>query len=306
MIQTLIQSAAEGYASCEVNADGEIDAECETETIKNAIGLVDSIRNLRRPKFADAIGTAAVIASALPCPIVPAVLEAGAVFVEKLEKGERPDVSTLWDMGLAASAAAPEVKIAMQIATICKEIGQITLNRVYRATGVSPGWAPGYDRSCWVQTKNREFKHPYRKEVKCDEGWTHDPDLNLCLGPCTQGGTGAGLVCQGSCPPKTTLIGSICIDNKMDPSKYGYGTLKKSMIEYAGTNTYSNFSKYIRESKSVEEVLKGNLQTMATDIAFEAIMFGAANARSYSLTRCNMYTPTAMWQDSIRKVMDKN
>jgi len=35
-------------------------------------------------------------------------------------------------------------------------------------------------------------------------------------------------------------------------------------------------------------------------------MFGAAKYRKYSLTQCNMYTPTAAWQGAIKKVVDEN
>merc|ERR1719382_1312638 len=78
------------------------------------------------------------------------------------------------------------------------------------------------------------------------------------------------------------------------------------MIEYSGTNTYSNISKAIVESESVNKVLEGNLGTLPIDAAFEIIMMGTARARRWRLTRCGMYTPTAMWQDSIKKVIDNN
>ena len=99
----MIQSAAEGYSTCEISAEGEIDAECEAETIANAIGLVRSVYNLEIPSFADAIGTMGVITSVLPFPAVAPALEAGAIFADKLEKGEPIDGQAVFDMVMAGS-----------------------------------------------------------------------------------------------------------------------------------------------------------------------------------------------------------
>ena len=105
----------------------------------------------------------------------------------------------------------------MQLAAICKEVGQLGLAAAGRK------WDLGYDRSCWLQTRPRLYAKPKAGNT-CGPGLTYDDEFKMCFGGCSQGGTGAGIVCQGKCPATTTLHGSICIDNSIDPEYYRPGT----------------------------------------------------------------------------------
>ena len=78
------------------------------------------------------------------------------------------------------------------------------------------------------------------------------------------------------------------------------------MTEFAGATTYFTITTAILENDSVGNVLKGNLQTMAQDVAFEVIIMGASHARKYALTRCKMYTPLGKLQDAIKTVLYNN
>lgn len=89
MVQTLIQSAAEGYASCDVNADGELDADCEAETFRHMLNVWNSLTEFKLPKASDFVGGVAVILTTVPgMPAIGPALEAGAIIAEKLENGE--------------------------------------------------------------------------------------------------------------------------------------------------------------------------------------------------------------------------
>lgn len=89
MVQTLIQSAAEGYASCKVNADSELDADCEAETFKHMQNVWHSLTEHKLPKASDFVGSVAVILTTVPgMPAIGPALEAGAIIAEKLENGE--------------------------------------------------------------------------------------------------------------------------------------------------------------------------------------------------------------------------
>lgn len=89
MVQTLIQSAAEGYASCQVNADGELDADCEAETFKHMQNVWHSLTEYKLPKASDFIGGVAVILTTVPgVPALGPGMEAAAIIAEKLENGE--------------------------------------------------------------------------------------------------------------------------------------------------------------------------------------------------------------------------
>ena len=50
---------------------------------------------------------------------------------------------------------------------------------------------------------------------------TYDKVNKVCLGDCEGGMMSNGVMCVGSCPPNTTLHGSVCVDNELDDTNHG-------------------------------------------------------------------------------------
>ena len=285
----MIESANNAQAECEVDSEGEIDSECLAESVTNAYELVMSVYKMEVPTYHDMVGTIATLSSIIAPVGVPQVLEAATVLVEKMEKGEPIDATAIFDAAKAASGINAAFAAIMQIAQLCKEIGQLGL------TAAGRKWDLGFDKSCWLQTRPRKFEDPGAGNA-CPAGLTFDAKHAKCLADCTLGGVAAGLVCQGKCPKGTTLHGSICVDNDLDPETFPDSAKWITEVQSFGEKvSYDTMSQAILQGEGTKAADKKNLESNASStwsaMSMEAVIMAASESKKLALTRCKMYTP---------------